>query len=491
MLRSKWILMLSLAALALGGRGYGAADGFKVTTDRTVDSSSLESIVADVTRLSGAKDNNEKAIALYRYLHQVLFHNAYPNEKKPQSVGPLKAINVYGWGLCGGQHTVMKAVYETAGWDVRYRGWSSPGHTTVEVNYDGKWHYFDVFLKSYFWTKDKSTIAGQDDIVADPSIVLQGKDDGRVPEHGFLCCGDTAEGIVQGCKNSKAYPAAKHEDGWASVTGRDRGYSALPRLLSGAALKVQWEAREGEMVADGTPGVHSCGTKDFRYDPVLGPILIHYGRRQFANGAFTYRPDFGKPADAVDVELANAKADGGKLVASGAGSAVFKLALPYPYSTAKVDAAFENGEGKLSLSTDGGKTWSAAAPGDLSAQVRQRYDVWLKAEFTGALAKFGVDAGIEHNRGAQPFLHDGKNVVTVSTRDNKLPEGAALKVTYAFQEATAPGKLQRYDQPQNLKYGETKTVSEVITRLPHSFTIDVGGNLPPKMLYIERAVVAK
>ncbi|GMV80022.1 MAG: hypothetical protein AMXMBFR7_12060 [Planctomycetota bacterium] len=487
----KYVAAIGLmAALAWTTSTQAAVEAYKVTTDRTVDASSLETLVADVIRLAGAKTNDEKAIALYDYLHLVLFHNAYPKEAAPQSTGPLKVINVYGWGLCGGQHTVMKAVFETAGWPVRYRGWSSPGHTTVEVQYDGKWHYFDVFLKSYFWMKDKSTIAGQDDIVADPSIVLAAKEEGRVPPHGFLCCGDTADGIVQGCKNSKANGVSKHTDGWASVTGRDQGYAPLLSLPSGAALRLEWQGKEGQMVANGTKGVHTCGTKDFRYDAVLGPIFMHYGPRNFSNGTFTYAPDFAKPADLADVILANAQAQGGKLAASGAGSAIFKLPLSYPYASATVEAAFE-GAGKLFVSVDGGKTWAEAAPGDVSAQVRQKYNVWFKAEFGGALTKFAVNAIVEHNRGAQPFLYNGKNEITVSTKDNKLPEGTVLKVTYAFQETTAPGKLDRYDQPQRVTYAEAKTVTETIEKLPHTFTLEAGGNLPPKMLYIERAVAAK
>src|SRR5439155_9323684 len=144
---------VTLLLLSMIAAGPVPAEGIKVTTDRTVDTSSLDSIVRDVFRLSGAKTNDEKAIAIHTWLHHAIFHNAYPVEKSPQSVGPLKAIRVYGWGLCGGQHTVLKALFETAGWKVRYRGWD--GHTTVEVSYDDRWHYFDVFLKCYYWTKDR------------------------------------------------------------------------------------------------------------------------------------------------------------------------------------------------------------------------------------------------------------------------------------------------------------------------------------------------
>jgi hypothetical protein len=91
------------------------SEGIKVTTDRTVDTTSLDSIVKDVIRLSGAKTNDEKGIAIHTWLHDTIFHNAYPVEKAPQSVGPLKVLRVYGWGLYGGEHTVLKALFETAG----------------------------------------------------------------------------------------------------------------------------------------------------------------------------------------------------------------------------------------------------------------------------------------------------------------------------------------------------------------------------------------
>ena len=475
--------LIALALLPMGWQARGAVEAFKLTTDRTVDNSSLESITADVVRMAGAKTNDEKAIAIHLYLHRTIFHWAYATEKAPQSVGPLKLINVYGWGLCGGQHTVLKALFETMGWKVRYVGW--PGHTTIEVEYDGKWHYFDTFLKCYYWAKDKSHVAGQEEIAADPSIVLDSVKDGRASAEN-LCCGDTQEGVVAGCKAMKIVGDSK---GWASVTWRDNNYNPLLTLRSGATVRQDWKAEPNGFAITGKAPQHSCGTKDFRNDKVLGPLNEHYGPRNWSDGLFSYKPDFAKAADVVDIELKDAKADGGKLAASGKGTAVFKLDLPYCFVTAKLDAAFE-GDGKLALSFDGGKTWADAAAGDISAQAKQKYGVWVKAEFSGALTKFAVEGMLEHNRGAQPYLYNGKNAVTVATKDNKLPAGTVLKVTYAYQEATAPGDRQRWDG-KGVTYGETKTVAKEITSLPFTFEIDVGGNTPPKMLSIERAVVGK
>jgi hypothetical protein len=474
----------------LAGVGWAAVDACSLSTDRTVDCSSLDSIVADVIRLSGATTNDEKGIALYGYLHQVLFHSAYACEKRPQTVGPLKVINVYGWGLCGGEHTVMKALFETAGWQVRYRGWSEPGHTTVEARYDGRWHYFDVFLKAYFWTKDRSTIAGQDDITADPRIVLDGLADRRVPSESYLCCGDDAAGIVSGCRSSHAEPISRPADGWASVTGRDEGYSPLLTLRCGTTLTLGWQAQPGMMVGDSTSGQHSCpNMKDIRANAVLGPILEHYGTRTYANGRLLYAPDFAKPGDVADIALSGASAGAGALNAHGSASALFTLDSPYPYAAATLAAASSGGACSFALSSDGGASWTPCVPGDLTALVRQRYAVVLKATFSGSLTALTVDAVVEHNRGALPFLYQGANVVTVGRHAGQLPAGEALEVTYAFQEANAPAHRSSFNGSE-VTYGEARTVTKQVTALPCTFTIDVGGNTPPRMVSIARALKA-
>ena len=461
-----------------------AQEGIRVTTDKTVDTRSLESIVRDVVRLSGAKTDDEKAIAIHNWLHHTIFHCAYPTEKRPQSVGPLKVINVYGWGLCGGQHTVLKALFETAGWKVRYRGWR--GHTTIETYYVDRWHYFDVFLKCYYWTKDRKTIAGQDDIIKDPSIVLDGPKDGRVPPNHYLVCGDSAKGVVSGCQGSKPHQTARPEQGWASVTGRDRGYKPLLSLPPGASLRLEWRAHPGQTAGD-VRNRHTCGTKDFRSDKVLGPILQHYGPRTYANGRFVYAPDL---ASAAGIELSGARVRGGKVAAtSGKGAAVFDLALPYAYTSGRIEAEFEGGEGKLSVSGDGGKTWRPAPAGDVSPLLRQNYDVRIKAEFAGALAKFRFEATVQHNRSSQPHLVNGPNAVTVSSVDNKMTSGRVLTVAYAYQEARVPdpARVKRWDG-REVKYGETRTVKREMSDLPHTWSVEVGGNVPPKMLHLEYAV---
>lgn len=482
-------LTLALVCCRLATPAPGAVANLKVTTDQSIDCSSLETIVQQVCARANARNNDQKAIAIYEWLHNTIFHWAYPTEAAPQTVGPLKVINVYGWGLCGGQHTVLKALYETAGFPCRYVGWSNPGHTTIEVQYDGRWHYFDVFLKCYFWTKDKSHVASQEEIAADPSIVLDAQKEGRAARQ-HLCCGDAAEDVVRGIKSRKVVGDSK---GWASVTWRDQGYSPSLALPSGAALRLDWRGQPDAYAVSGKKPQHSCGTKDFRYDSVLGPRAEHYGPRNWSNGQLIYAPDFSAPLDLADIELRQAEARDGKIVASaGQGVAVFRLPLPYAWVSAEVDAQFQGGAGRLSLSTDGGKTWKPSPTGSLTNLVKQKYDLCWKAEFPGSLSRFQVRAVVEHNRGARPWLVNGKNQVTVSAGDGTLPAGARVIVSLTYQEATAPNPARRNRwEGAGLTYGEPMTVTKELPSLPATFEIEVGGNTLPRMISLESSVRSK
>ncbi|MER3417421.1 MAG: hypothetical protein C4346_01970 [Chloroflexota bacterium] len=480
MKRSAFILAIVMACQISSARAE--VRDFKVTTDKTVDTSSLESIARDVFALSGAKTNDEKAIALYQWLHHTIFHHAYPTEPRPQSVGPLKIINVYGYGLCGSQHTVLKALYETAGWKCRYVGW--PGHTTIEVFYDDRWHYLDVFLKCYFWDKKKQYIVGQEEIAADGTLVLDAVREGRAaPNH--LCCGDSEKGIVDGVRRLRVIGDQK---GWGSCTWRDVDYSPTLTLPSGAALRLEWRGFP-DGYATKKPAVHTCGNKDYVKDSVLGPRLEHYGPRSYSSGTIRYAPRFDKAADLSDIELTNARAERGQLVATAQASAVFRLVLPYPLVSARVTVTGSKDRKQVLVSVDRGATWKPASGESITELVRQRYAVWIKVEFTGTLTRFELTGVVQHNRDALPYLVPGENRITVTTADGRLPVGCVLVVSYSFQEASVPEGVARtrFDGSQ-VSYGPVKTVTRVIQQVPHTFVIEVGGNTYPKMVALEREV---
>jgi hypothetical protein len=239
-----------------------AVDAISVIVDKAPDCRSLKSIVESVTR--GCETNDERAIAIYNFLRLANYHLNYPSERG--GISSLKLMNVYGWSLCGGLHTVEASLWREMGWKWRYVGWSNPGHTTVEAFYDGRWHYLDTFLKFYTWVPDARapggrTIASQADIRANPGLVTKAlvKDPSRGVYYArnnrfetindkanfrapaFFVCGDTPEGVLLGVRNSKV---AGSQTGWNGIRFDTGDYSTDVNLLPGESLTLTWDAVE-------------------------------------------------------------------------------------------------------------------------------------------------------------------------------------------------------------------------------------------------------
>jgi hypothetical protein len=212
----------------------------KGLADKAPDCSSLEAIVRTATR--GFTTNDEKTSAIYNAGRRLRYHRAYPGEKG--GICALKMTNVYGWSLCGGQHTVLAALRRAAGWGWGSIGWR--GQTTVECRYDGAWHHFDTFLKCYTRRPEPGapggrTVASQADIRANPGLITDRfvldqarrvwyfednrfeifDDTANGVAPAFFVCGDTPEGVVQ------VIPNRATDDGWTvriDITRREPTY---------------------------------------------------------------------------------------------------------------------------------------------------------------------------------------------------------------------------------------------------------------------------
>lgn len=520
-----------LAVLTPCLRGEGRVRRIQVHADRAPDCSSLAAMVRSVTR--GCKTNDEKAIAIYNFMQLTHYHQGYPGEKG--GLGALKEINVYGWSLCGGLHTIEAALWREMGWPWRYVGWSDPGHTTVEVQYDGRWHYFDAFLKFYIWMPDPKapggrTVASEDDIRANPALVrdglefdrargvyyhkgnrfenLDGKANWRAPS--FLGCGDTPGGILTGVRNRSR---AGSPTGWAGLQFDSPGYSTDVNLAPGSSLTLTWDAIKGAHWWNGrryVPG-HGCGDKDYRNCPAIGPILEPYipsgGRkRSHANGTLLFAPDF--RSDAFLAGLAakdNVRWADGKLVPAKAGRpASITVALQSPYIMTRAAGAAD-GAGAVALSLDGGKTFKPIRLKDFSEEVGGQYACLVKFSFKEALRSLRLEAVVQCNRGALPYLSPGKNRITVRLADAHDLGDNRLAITYAYR----PGfRTKSYEQLADAGAelarahyaswsGPPIVVQKLFTArdLPATFDIDVPtpkGKYPvyPRMLLLRREVLA-
>lgn len=488
----------------------GWAVPLQLTCDRAPDTTSLDSLVASITR--GCRTDDERAVAIYNYLRYALYHHAYPRE--PGGIGALKLIHVYGWSLCGGEHTVLAAMYERAGWPWRYRGWSSPGHTTVEASYGGRWHWLDVFLKFYCWRPDPTaaggfTIASQEDIVADPGLLdaftLDGargvvylRDsplDWTAP--AYLVCGDALSGVLSGVRSSRDAGSPR---GWNAIKFDDPTYSPVPDLGPGMSLTLSWDRVDGGSAAPQAAPQHSCGDKNYRWCPVIGPLLEPYWAQRraqsWSNGTFIFAPDLASERclEAFS-SLDNLSWRAGRLAPGDPnrpGVGVVDVSMPYPVvrtSTSPADGLV------VEVSTDG-TTWQPPGNGLVGSYA------W-KARFTLTRPQdsLSLQAIVQHNQRALPYLAPGRNVLTIGDDPVDLKRRRAV-VSVAYCPGQRSRSLQALaDRNEELGRGHGATWSAqptiaraVVDRLPATMTIDVPtppGAEPvyPRMLWIRREVL--
>jgi hypothetical protein len=516
-------------ALAADATPEAQVHAIKVLPDKAPDCTSLKAIVDTITR--GCTNNDEKAIAVYNFMILTHYHRNYPNH--PGGMSALQEINDYGWSLCGGLHSTESALWETLGWNWRFVAWSNPGHTTVEAQYDGRWHYLDIFLKFYAWLPDGKggrTIAGEDELTAnlnglvteafvldkarkcvyakDNAFVMNGaKANWQAP--AFLSCGDSLGGMVSGLKSHHRAGSAIT---WGGINHATGNYSADINLAPGFCLENTWDPKTNAWYWNGSKEAprHTCsGYKDTRNDPAYGLILEPYinngPARSYGNGTLSFAPDFSSDACLKGFAATeNVKCAGQALVPAEPGkpaSVTVSLASPYILTEASGEAL---GADTVEVSVDGGKVFKPVDVKDFGAAVKGQIAALVKITFKDALKSLKLGSVFQNNPGALPFLSPGRNQVTVSVADQASLGANKLVVTYAYRLGS---RTKSFDQlceagkeiakQQNAKWSDTVTVlqkSFTARELPATFEIDCPtpkGQYPvyPRMEFLRREVL--
>lgn len=519
------ILVVTLSAVSAAAEPLRAV---RVVNDRAPDCSSLAAIVRSVTK--GCKTDDERAIAIYNFCRYDHYHHAYPAE--PGGISALKLINVYGWSLCGGEHTVMAALWEAAGYPWRYRGWSNPGHTTVEVSYGGRWHYLDTFLKFYTWMPDPQTpggrtIAGQEDIRANPALVSDAfvtdsarkvcyQADNQFDFVGdkvnwtapaFMVCGDTLEGLLSGIRSSRNAGSPR---GWGGIQFDDPQYSTDVNLRPGFALTLDWNKIDDAFYFGGSsraPG-HSCGDKDYRNCPAIGPLLEPYAalgqKRSWSNGTLVFRPDLRSEAALAGFsQTDNVVWCNGKLQPRESGRpAEVVVEMSSPYVVTKASGSLAGEAAKAEISKDG-KAWTPVEIRDFSAAVRGCYRYQVRITFFQPLPSLEVTSVVQHNQEALPYLAPGRNKITLTAGNPQSLGDSRLVVTYAYcpgaRDLTPEQLLERDAEIARAHFAmwsdKPVVVQQTFSQLPATVEIPVPtprGKQPvyPRMLFLRRELLA-
>jgi hypothetical protein len=123
-----------------------------------------EAIVAEATR--ECDTDEEKAFAVWSWVLYKRFQRS-PDDRS--AIHPVRALNGYGYGICGHTAAWLKCLWTAAGLEARVQElW---GHTVSEVFYDGAWHLFDGNCKSFYLDRDNRTLASLATVERDKWLV--------------------------------------------------------------------------------------------------------------------------------------------------------------------------------------------------------------------------------------------------------------------------------------------------------------------------------
>jgi len=421
-------MVRSLVTICLAASAAAAPlEDIKVVNDRAPDCSSLEAIVASVTR--GCKSDDERAITTTPTLARRAASR--PSNSSTSMAGRSVAGNTPSWPPCGKRRATSGATAAGA-----------------------------IQATPYVWMPDPKspggrTIAGQLDIKANPALVTEGfvfdkarrvwyhkgnafeRIGGKVnwTAPAFMVCGDTLEGVLSGVRSSRDCGSPR---GWGGIRFDDPDYSTAVNLGVGYALTLRWSKIEGAYYFPGRKRgpYHTCGDKDYRNSPAIGPMLEPYnalGRaRSYSNGALVFEPDLSNDAflDSLQAKDNLAWREGALVPVEAGRPARFVVEMASPYVVVRAIAKIDCQDARLEVSRDG-KNWAPATP-DLTKQVFGAYRYLVRVAFTKPLRNIAIESIVQHNQEALPYLAPGTNNVTVTVANPEALKGKRLVVTYAY-----------------------------------------------------------
>lgn len=498
-------------------------NGLKLTSDGWVDTSSIESIVADATR--GAQTDEEKVLALYNWYRRVVYHHRFA---PPDNIrrNTLMILNSFGFNLCGSQSAVFVTLLQKAGFKTRVVCGKAEGdfggHTFWEVFYDNRWHCFDTMTSFYVYTRDNPPhIASLEELKADPTLVTKAVEEKRASP-AFLYC--TFHQELKGADRQDLAKVMGEADlPWSTLLFNSgdlvKFWSQAPAnsyvlddkgtyggrytadvmdfsLRPGESLVRNWD-NENKWIknmnhADFGPH-HVCGTADesdtvnFKYfEPYLKENYGHAKKcyRYYGNGRLEWKPTAALVQKFGKVEKMTL-ASGGRFETVADGS--ITIPVKCPYAVAEIELALflnhksDSAETRVVLLADGKSTevWKRTGKTKgVEKIVISRTDLPLfkyelriecKAGARGRTTVFPelIRSTFMENIAALPGLLPGKNVISVSA-------AAPMKLD--------SGKLVvQCDWSEGEDWKTARSITKELTELPAGFEIEAAGPKIPRM----------
>jgi hypothetical protein len=446
-----------------------AAKDVWVSCNRWPDSSDARRFGLDAVRLSGAKTDHKKALAIYRWVRRWMIYN----NKKGCSIEHLnlnvsghfrvnqadKLLNGYGVHWCGGQARVVEQVWRALGYRAEkvIRG----GHTIVGMHYrdyDGieRWHGLDVSHSAVAWHDSYQRLLSLDELSSQWYAFYYQY---GLPGNGHLYFND-------------------HRMELSFRRGE-----TLKRLWGNVGKPYQDNAAQGKGMAQRVPASER------------GP----YFPFTFGNGIWSYTPDLSQSGWEKGLAAPLVGMVKGRLQPADPNmpaSAVWHFRTPYIISDAEMKARIFRKtiqeKIRLYLSSDNGGTWKkvwecpdtimgekeivvpigkkvevsekgpAPSAGFISPFGRYAYQLKLELVTAGQSGHCRVDAvsfenTVQLNLYALPQLQPGKNKISVR---GVIERGEALRIIYVW------------DDPS----GKNRHNETIVEHTPFTYEIIAGGN---------------
>lgn len=548
---SKRMTTIGLAIAVAGAAASGiCADEIvspKVTTDKSVDCSSKESIIAGIIKPD--MSDQEKALALFHWFQRAVFYHRYMGSDRRNV---LKLINSYGYTLCGSQ----AGVFTHLCWAARLRarvvsaqpdrtpGYPKWNHTFAEVFYDGSWHVMDTAAGLAVYKRgDPRVLASLADIKADPTICSKAYEDGRA-EPGYLA----GPWIAPFSHQYITKFMKEHPDIIPKERKMDLMWSALATEFEGPAdyfarAAKHWSSRgEGPYGDKYEPNVLDVNLKPgevynrlwgnvgkwlegpcFKFPPshlfsvndpndtvnfpywepykrtveVMGKKIITY--RTYANGSLVWEPDVAEgELDRYATKLGNVVLKEGALQPEEAGKPAvieFHVKLPYALVEVGVEATFHKGsagdKARITIRRDSGKTTEICAATETGENVvKGIFPSRDKAYYNYRLRIEMSAAKSPGNVRLKGFKLTNLMQINMFSLPALVPGDNRVTVEVANPSALRRNPLKvTYGWAEGPGWKVEKKDTKVITKSPFTYRINVVGAKHPRMKYLKMEVL--
>lgn len=368
----------------------------------------MDEMIASIGAAGMSDKDKAKALFFSEIQHRYHWSAGDNNEL----CDPVKVFNVYGYNTCGNDSICVAGLWKKAG--LKAAPARAIGHCISQAFYDGRWHFFDGDMHTFYLLRDNETVAGELDLVRDHDLIK------RSHTQGILLADNRAS-----------------EERTASMYGFEGAVNGDRSCVEGTTMNMT--LRPGEAIV--WRWGHTTPPKARGQNPLYPDTIC--------NGLWEYRPDFSNDVwkKGVELKLDNIKSTPDGLVAADGNSTsvTWRIRAPYVFVGGKIEADAPGA--KFAFSADG-KSYTDIAGNNFDTFFRTNktplYEYILLVEIPGTakLKKLAIINDLQMAPRTLPEMAIGENAFSYSDQSGERK----VRVTHEWIERSdskppaAPGE---------------------------------------------------